>query len=83
MVGSSGNSADGFALVTAIAFSRPDWTCADTEAALANESWTSPLSTPITAAPAPLKGMCEISTRAMALNSSAERWGEAPMPLVE
>jgi hypothetical protein len=61
----------------------PALRCGVTDAALPNESCTSPVNTPMMAAPAPLYGTCVIRVAVINLNSSAARCGEAPIPLVE
>ena len=79
-VGNPGTNAVGFALVTANALTLPDLVCAAMEPDEANITCTSPESSPVIAGPAPLKGMRTMLTPAMALNNSAERCVEAPVP---
>src|SRR5262245_5815271 len=78
-VGIPGASAEGSAVVTAIARSLPDLSGPATEPRLANMTCVSPAITEMTAGPAPLNGMRTMLTPAICLKSSTARCVGAPV----
>ncbi len=81
MVGRSGSNCERFAPVTASARSLPARMWGSDEGMLSNIMFTCPPSRSVTAGALPLYGMCSMSTPAIDLNSSPERWMLVPLPL--
>jgi len=79
-VGSSGSTVRRLGLVVASALSLPALTCAAEEATLSTRTGTWPAMTSATAGALPLYGTCTMSIPAVALNISAARWVEVPLP---
>ncbi|MNT27101.1 hypothetical protein D3C72_1627170 [compost metagenome] len=80
MVGTSGSAGERVALVTASARRRPAFTCGSEPGRLSNISCTWLASRSAIAGPLPLYGTCTISTPAIDLNSSPDRWLVVPLP---
>ena len=80
MVGSSGAAGERAELVTASAFSRPACTCGSTVGMVANSSEVWPAIKSVMAGTLPLYGTCTMSTFAIDLNSSPDRWPAVPWP---
>ena len=78
-VGSSGASAERFAVVTASAFNLPAFSCGVELARLSNMSWVSPASNACSAGAPPLYGMCTMLTPVSVLNNSPARWPALPL----
>src|SRR4249920_4265381 len=80
MVGSSGAAGERDELVTASALSLPACTCGNTVGMVANNREVWPAIKSVMAGTLPLYGTCTMSTLAMDLNSSPDRWAAVPLP---
>ncbi len=80
IVGTSGRPGVRLSAVTAIGRSCPALMPGMAASGSANDSWTSPPISAVTAGPPPLNGTCTMSRPVMVLNSSPARWGRLPLP---
>src|SRR5262245_8698670 len=80
MVGNSGSTDERTALVTASAFSLPALMCGSELGRLSNIRSTLPPSRSISAGPEPRYGRWVMKVPVIALNSSADRWIDVPLP---